>query len=143
MTRPIGIVSVPAEEYRRLIDVCNNLIGELSDPGTEALAAVYCAERILHIALTATPVREERGSVQWVYDLTTCPKSEPFLIAYADGDVRMGHYLDNSRASVPWEGIRPLFGAERWDAKIIAWAKRPALATPRKPRQAEQGGGAS
>ncbi|MEN5147215.1 hypothetical protein [Brevundimonas diminuta] len=63
MTPPIRMVSVPVDEYGRLIEVCNGLIGELSDPGTEALAAVYCAERILHIALTAAPVREEGGAV--------------------------------------------------------------------------------
>lgn len=87
--------------------------------------------------LSAAPA-PEGGAVDWSYDLTSCPRSEPFLIAYADGDVRMGHYLDNSKSSVPWEGIRPLFGAERWDAKIVAWAKRPALAT-REEAQAEAG----
>lgn len=56
------MVSVPVDEYGRLIKVCNGLIGELSDPGTEALAAVYCAERILHGGLTAAPVREEAGA---------------------------------------------------------------------------------
>lgn len=63
MTPPIRMVSVPVDEYGRLIEVCNGLIAELSDPGTEALAAVYCAERILH--LTAAPVREEGGAVDW------------------------------------------------------------------------------
>ena len=34
-------------ELERLVGVANNLIGEVEDPGTEALAAVYCAEKIL------------------------------------------------------------------------------------------------
>lgn len=32
---------------RRLADVADNLIGELQDPGTEALAAVWCARQLL------------------------------------------------------------------------------------------------
>lgn len=34
-------------ELRRLVDVADNLIGELEDPGTEALAAVFCARQAL------------------------------------------------------------------------------------------------
>lgn len=35
----------------RLRDVAANLIGELSDPGTEALAAVWCANQFLASSL--------------------------------------------------------------------------------------------
>lgn len=34
-------------EYRRLIDVCEDLIRNTSDPGTEALAAIYCSKAVL------------------------------------------------------------------------------------------------
>ncbi|MEN5229034.1 hypothetical protein [Brevundimonas naejangsanensis] len=101
----------------------------------ERFASAVITEYVRTLSAAPAP---EGGAVDWSYDLTSCPRSEPFLIAYADGDVRMGHYLDNSKSSVPWEGIRPLFGAERWDAKIVAWAKRPALAT-RETAPAEAG----
>lgn len=45
-------VTLPVEraEYERLISVTEGLINEVSDPGTEALAAVWCARRILDTA---------------------------------------------------------------------------------------------
>ena len=47
MTTPRVTVPVERAEYERLISVTEDLIREVSDPGTEALAAVYCAKRIL------------------------------------------------------------------------------------------------
>ncbi len=47
MTTPRVTVPVERAEYERLICVTEDLIREVSDPGTEALAAVYCARRIL------------------------------------------------------------------------------------------------
>lgn len=32
----------------RLTDVAENLAGELSDPGTEALAAIYCGRNVIY-----------------------------------------------------------------------------------------------
>lgn len=53
-------VNVPREEYERIIGVAEGLIRELSDPGTEAMAAVWCARRILDEAamLAAAPKAE-------------------------------------------------------------------------------------
>lgn len=34
-------------EYRRLVDVCDDLIRGTDDPGAEALAAIYCSRLVL------------------------------------------------------------------------------------------------
>lgn len=36
---------VPA--FKRLLDTARSLVQEIYDPGTEALAAIYCAERLM------------------------------------------------------------------------------------------------
>lgn len=60
MTAPRVTVPVERAEYERLIGVTEDLIREVSDPGTEALAAVYCARRILDQSamLSAAPAPE-------------------------------------------------------------------------------------
>lgn len=129
MTTPRVTVPVEPEGVSPVYSAAYDSIRKGAPGLSDATCAVIARSINMKVSRLSAAPAPEGGAGDWSYDLTSCPKSEPFLIAYDDGDVRMGHYLDNSKSSVPWEGIRPFFVAERWDAKIIAWAKRPALAT--------------
>ena len=59
-------------------------------------------------------------------DIETAPKDGSiFLIAYDDGTVRTGHFLDNSQTRWPWSGFRPMYGTEVSGRKIAHWQPLP------------------
>lgn len=62
--------------------------------------------------------------------IETAPTEGVFLIAYADGMVRAGHFLDNSHTKWPWKGVRPLHGAERSGNPITHWQPLPKPPVP-------------
>ena len=58
--------------------------------------------------------------------IETAPKDgSDFIIAYNDGDVRVGHYLDNSKSQFPYAGFRPQYGVEKAGKKIVKWMPLP------------------
>lgn len=61
---------------------------------------------------------------QW-QPIETAPREGNFLIAYDNGNVVCGHYLDNSHTRIPFAGVRPLHGAERIGSKITHWMPLP------------------
>ena len=61
------------------------------------------------------------------HPIETAPKDgTEFLIAYSDGTVRAGRYLDNSHTTRPWQGVRPMYGAESAGRKITHWRPLPS-----------------
>lgn len=57
--------------------------------------------------------------------IETAPRKGNFLIAYGDGTVVCGHYLDNSHTRWPFEGVRPLHGAEPVGVRMTHWMPLP------------------
>lgn len=54
------MTEVERAELARLLSVAKNLAAELTDPGTEAFAAIYCAEQLLSRALASDPAPGEQ-----------------------------------------------------------------------------------
>lgn len=66
--------------------------------------------------------------------IDTVPKDgSSFLIAYDDGTVRAGFYLNNT-GKWPFKGVRPHYGIEHWNTKVVAWMPlpRPPKTPPRE-----------
>lgn len=62
---------------------------------------------------------------EWM-DIETAPMDgSEFMIAYCDGIIRAGRFLDNSHTRWPWKGVRPMYGAERAGSKITHWMPFP------------------
>lgn len=102
-----------------------------SDWGNDNLPLVNVAnervrDTIRSLITELLAMREADGG--WNTDLTAVPRDRKFLIQYSNGDVTIGGYLDNSRTSRPWQGIRPYESgrAERVGDKIVAWRGIPA-----------------